>query len=138
MVPTIGSVYTVTITKDDNSTVTYTRTLISTPGVSRLATDFPNFTVITTHAASKVINTTLTGSVYLPTWITEIQLPWVWSAGAGAEVEALFTGAATTLGQSNAFSVAIPGTYTLPVLTGHAGAYGIKGGGQTIVNWYFE
>ncbi len=145
VLPTIGSVYSITLTKTDASSVTYMRTLIATPGLSETATDFPNFTGITTHSLSAVIGKTITGQVYTPSWVTEIAAPrvglWKGDTYFGIDigsVDAQWIGI-PALGQYNSFTVDIPDnpSATTVVLKGD-GWNSTKGWGETGVWWYFE
>jgi hypothetical protein len=142
--PTVGSIYTITLTKTDNSTISYQRTITATPGI--YTTDIPEFSGLATHSLSAVLDTPITAQVYTPLWVSETGAPFV-ALWAGSQfyddaVQAQWVGTPQP-GQVNTFTVTIPSTYngrqvTHAVLSQDAGNYPDLGWGVSFVRWHFE
>lgn len=140
--------YQVLISTDGGTTWSspYTKSIIGTPGSDHTATtDFPMFSGISTHSISSVLGTTITASVYTPSWVSEIATPFVslWNGSTWlADVDAQWVGTPKA-GQDNTFTISIPATYNSSSVTSaslgqDAMSEVFEGWGQTNVFWYFE
>lgn len=141
--PYAGAVFTVTITKQDSSTVNYVQIISALPG--SYETDFPTISGISTHSLADVAGTTITANVWTPLWVGEVAPPFVilWNNNVILAVQDGEWVGTPAPGQVNTFSITIPAEYdgqavTQAVLGQDAQYAASKGWGRTDVYWYFE